>query len=337
MVDIAQAAEQKISDRPRWYSVLYVQVLLAIVLGAIVGYAAPDTGKALKPLGDAFIQLIKMMIAPVIFCTVVHGIASMGDLHKVGRVGIKTLIYFEVVSTIALVIGLLVGEIIRPGPASTSIPQRSTSRRSRATSPGRRREESCRISSPSSRTRSSARWHAATCCRCCWCRSSPVSPSPAWARCAARSSMRSTLPRDMFFGLIRIIIQAAPIGAFGAMAFTVGTYGLGALLESGRADRHLLPHQPAVRAARARDDRAARRFLDPAIHRLHQGRTPDRARHQLVGDGAAAADAEDGTSRRLEVDRRPGRPDRLQFQSRRHQHLHDAGDACSWRRPPTRL
>ena len=115
MVDATHGAEQKIPDRRRWYSVLYVQVLLAIVFGAIVGYAAPDTGKALKPLGDAFIQLIKMMIAPVIFCTVVHGIASMGDLHKVGRVGVKTLGYFEVVSTIALAIGLFVGEIIRPG------------------------------------------------------------------------------------------------------------------------------------------------------------------------------------------------------------------------------
>src|SRR4030088_2644571 len=102
------------SRRP-WYTVLYVQVLIAIALGIIVGHFFPKTGTALKPLGDAFISLIKMMIAPVIFCTVVHGIGSMGDLKKVGRVGIKTLVYFELVSTAALAIGLIVGEVLQPG------------------------------------------------------------------------------------------------------------------------------------------------------------------------------------------------------------------------------
>src|ERR1700674_5149817 len=101
--------------RQPWYSILYVQVIIAIILGILVGRYLPDTGKALKPLGDGFIQLIRMMIAPVIFCTVVHGIASMQDLAKVGRVGLKALLYFEVVSTIALGIGLLVGEIAHPG------------------------------------------------------------------------------------------------------------------------------------------------------------------------------------------------------------------------------
>src|ERR1700716_1106081 len=92
-----------------WYKILYVQVLVAI------GYFYPDLGKELKPLGDGFIALIKMMIAPVIFCTVVHGISSMGDLKRVGRVGLKALIYFEVVSTVALAIGLIVGEVLQPG------------------------------------------------------------------------------------------------------------------------------------------------------------------------------------------------------------------------------
>ena len=80
-----------------------------------MGHFYPKTGTALKPLGDAFIALIRMMIAPVIFCTVVHGIASMSNLAKVGRVGLKALIYFEVVSTVALAIGLLVGDIVKPG------------------------------------------------------------------------------------------------------------------------------------------------------------------------------------------------------------------------------
>ncbi|HXT80647.1 MAG TPA: cation:dicarboxylase symporter family transporter [Acetobacteraceae bacterium] len=78
-----------------WYTVLYVQVVVAIILGIAIGHYFPKTGTSLKPLGDGFIQLIKMMIAPVIFCTVVHGIASMGDLAKVGRIGLKTLLYFE--------------------------------------------------------------------------------------------------------------------------------------------------------------------------------------------------------------------------------------------------
>src|SRR6202043_2788953 len=98
-----------------WYTVLYIQVLIAIAIGVLLGHFFPKTGTALKPLGDAFIALIRMMIAPVIFCTVVHGIASMSNLAKVGRVGLKALIYFEIVSTVALAIGLLVGEILKPG------------------------------------------------------------------------------------------------------------------------------------------------------------------------------------------------------------------------------
>src|SRR5215475_13548214 len=102
------------THRP-WYTILYIQVLIAIAVGVLVGYFFPDAGKAMKPLGDGFIALIKMMIAPVIFCTVVHGIASISDLRKVGRVGVKTLFYFEAVSTLALAIGLIVGRTVQPG------------------------------------------------------------------------------------------------------------------------------------------------------------------------------------------------------------------------------
>src|SRR3954469_1387173 len=98
-----------------WYTILYVQVLIAIAIGILIGHFFPAAGVALKPLGDGFIALIKMMIAPVIFCTIVHGIASMRDLRKVGRVGLKTLVYFEVLSTLALLIGLIVGEVLQPG------------------------------------------------------------------------------------------------------------------------------------------------------------------------------------------------------------------------------
>jgi len=114
MTETGPAAGAPRQSRP-WYTVLYLQLLLAIGLGVPLGYFYPKTGTALKPFGDAFIALIRMMIAPVIFCTVVHGIASMTNLAKVGRVGLKALVYFEVVSMAALSIGLLVGEIFKPG------------------------------------------------------------------------------------------------------------------------------------------------------------------------------------------------------------------------------
>src|SRR6195952_1034487 len=98
-----------------WYSILYIQVLVAIAVGVALGHFYPEAGRSMKPLGDGFIALIRMMIAPAIFCTVVHGIASIGDMRKVGRIGGKTLLYFEAVSTVGLLIGLLVGELLQPG------------------------------------------------------------------------------------------------------------------------------------------------------------------------------------------------------------------------------
>src|SRR5512132_1269711 len=98
-----------------FYTHLYVQVLTAITIGILLGYFYPQLGEQMKPLGDGFIKLIKMLIAPIIFCTVVHGIASMEDMKKVGRVGLKALIYFEVVTTLALIVGLVVVNILQPG------------------------------------------------------------------------------------------------------------------------------------------------------------------------------------------------------------------------------
>src|SRR5262249_1843420 len=100
-----------------WYKILYVQVLIAIVLGAIIGSLWPDFARNdwIKAMGDGFVKLIKMVIAPIIFCTVVSGIAHIQDAKKVGRIGVKALVYFEIVSTFALVIGLIVGNLVRPG------------------------------------------------------------------------------------------------------------------------------------------------------------------------------------------------------------------------------
>src|SRR5438270_8209209 len=100
-----------------WYKILYVQVLIAILIGILVGWLSPHlaTNDWIKALGDGFIKLIKMVIAPIIFCTVVSGIAHIQDARKVGRVGVKALVYFEVVSSLALVLGLLVGNLIPVG------------------------------------------------------------------------------------------------------------------------------------------------------------------------------------------------------------------------------
>ena len=99
----------------RFFKKLYVQVLIAIVIGIALGRFYPTIAVELKPLGDGFIRLIKMMIAPIIFCTIVTGIAGMKNIKKVGRVGLKAILYFEVVTTIALLIGLLVINILKPG------------------------------------------------------------------------------------------------------------------------------------------------------------------------------------------------------------------------------
>ncbi len=101
--------------KSRWYTSLFAQLLVAIVAGIAVGWLWPEFGADLKPLADGFIKLIKMLIAPIIFCTVVIGIAHVGDLKSVGRIGVKALIYFEVVTTFALVFGLIIGNVVKPG------------------------------------------------------------------------------------------------------------------------------------------------------------------------------------------------------------------------------
>jgi aerobic C4-dicarboxylate transport protein len=105
----------RLANKPPWYTSLFFQLLVAIVAGVVVGWQWPDFGAQLQPLADGFIKLIKMLIAPIIFCTVVLGIAHVGDLKAVGRIGVKALIYFEVVTTFALLFGLVVGNVVRPG------------------------------------------------------------------------------------------------------------------------------------------------------------------------------------------------------------------------------
>jgi aerobic C4-dicarboxylate transport protein len=216
--------------RQPWYRVLYIQVLIAIAIGVLIGHFFPDLGKALKPLGDAFIALIRMMIAPVIFCTVVHGISSMGDLRSVGRVGVKTLFYFEVVSTVALALGLLIGEIAHPGNGfnidpATLDPKAVATYVTQAKEAGIVAHLMAII--PDSYFGALARGDLLQVLLVSILSGFAISfLGPAGEKISAAVDMGA----KVFFGIIRIVVQAAPIGALGAMAFTVGAYGLGSLV-----------------------------------------------------------------------------------------------------------
>ena len=219
--------------RRPWYSVLYIQVLIAIALGIALGYFYPKTGIAMKPLGDGFISLIKMMIAPVIFCTVVHGISSMGDLRKVGRVGVKTLVYFEAVSTVALVIGLLVGEIARPG-AGFNIDPASLDPKAVATYVTRAKEEGIVAHLlaiiPETFIGALAKGDLLQVLLISILSGFAIAQLGEFGQ---RIAGVIDTAAKMFFAVIRIIVRVAPVGAFGAMAFTIGSQGLGALWNLG--------------------------------------------------------------------------------------------------------
>jgi aerobic C4-dicarboxylate transport protein len=212
-----------------WYRNLYIQVLLAIGIGVCTGWWFPEAGTAMKPLGDGFIALIKMMIAPVIFCTVVHGIGSMGDLKKVGRVGLKTLIYFEVVSTAALAIGLFVGEIVQPGKGFNIDP--ATLDAAAVSHYVARAHEDNVVAHllsiiPGSFFGALAEGNLLQVLLISILSGFAIAHMGASGQ---RIGSVIDLAGRLFFRIIGMIVQVAPIGAFGAMAFTVGAYGVSAL------------------------------------------------------------------------------------------------------------
>ena len=215
--------------RTPWYRVLYVQVLIAIAIGILLGHFYPKTGAAMKPLGDAFIALIKMMIAPVIFCTIVHGIASMSDLKKVGRIGVKALLYFEVVSTFALVIGLLVGRFVQPG-AGFNIDPASLDPKAVASYVTRAKEEGIVAHLiaiiPRSFLDPFANGDLLQVLLVAVLTGIAVSRM---GQVGERIAHAIDMAGKVFFRIIGMIVRVAPIGAFGAMAFTVGAYGVGSL------------------------------------------------------------------------------------------------------------
>jgi aerobic C4-dicarboxylate transport protein len=216
-------------SRKPWYAILYVQVLAAILLGILIGRFQPRTGIALKPLGDAFIALIRMMIAPVIFCIVVQGIASVGDLKKVGRVGVKALVYFEVVSTLALIVGILVAVLLHPG-AGLNINPAALDSKSVASYVARSKDVGIvaflMAIVPQTVVAAFTGGDVLQVLLVSILTGFAVARMGDLGR---RIVHGMAILTSVVFGAVRIIGKAAPLGALGGMAFTVGSYGLGSL------------------------------------------------------------------------------------------------------------
>jgi len=212
-----------------WYSILYVQVLIAILSGILIGHFSPKTGLALKPLGDAFVALIRMMIAPVIFCVVVQGIASITDLKKVGRIGIKALLYFEVVSTLALIVGILVAGFFHPG-AGLNINPLSLDPKTAAGYASRVKEIGIIAFLLAIIPRTFV--DAFSTGDVLQVLLVSVLSGFAVSLLGARGDSLTrgiVILSKVIFDIIRIIVRAAPLGALGGMAFTVASYGIASL------------------------------------------------------------------------------------------------------------
>ncbi|RQO44192.1 C4-dicarboxylate transporter DctA [Variovorax sp. KBW07] len=216
------------------YRSLYVQVITAVIIGVLLGYFYPSVGESMKPLGDGFIKLIKMIIAPIIFCTVVVGIAGMEDMKKVGKTGGLALLYFEVVSSIALVVGLVLVNVLKPGEGMNIDPATLDTKSIAAyTGPGKMTGTVDFILNiiPNTLVDAFAKGEILQ----------VLLIAVLFGFALHRFGGRGTLVFDVIekgshvlFGIVNYIMKLAPIGAFGAMAFTIGKYGVGSLFSLGK-------------------------------------------------------------------------------------------------------
>ena len=226
MATVTTPAQQK---KKPWYTGLSAQVLIGVAIAIVLGYVSPHKAIAMKPLGDGFIRLITMIIAVVIFCTVVSGIAGMQDMKKVGRVGGKALLYFEVVSTLALVIGLLVGNFV---PTGTSFHVNPATLDAKAVAGYSNQAKAQSVSdfilhiTPTTIVDAFTRGDILQVLLVALLFGFAL--SAAGPRCKPVVDFVKAMTHAVF-GVINIVMRLAPIGAFGAMAFTVGQYGLASL------------------------------------------------------------------------------------------------------------
>ncbi len=218
--------------RVPFHRTLYFRVIVGVVAGVIVGFVWPHFGEALKPLSDAFIKLVRMMIAPIIFLSVVVGIASVGDLRSLGRVGLKALLYFEVVTTLALLIGLAVASVIQPG-RGMNIDARTLDTKSIAqyTAPSSHPGATDFLLNiiPDSFAGAFTRGEILQVLLLA------IFTGVALATLDQKPIVRAAKSvSHVFFKIVAFIMEFAPLGAFGAMAFTIGKYGLVTLLALGK-------------------------------------------------------------------------------------------------------
>lgn len=227
------AARRAGRRRAPWYAKLYFQVLIAIVIGGTLGYLDPDLATAMKPLGDGFIKAIRMIIAPLIFATVVVGIAKMGDMRQIARVGIRSLVYFEIVSSLALVIGLVVVNLYQPGAGINADPRALDAKQVSGYVAG---AQSLNLVDfflnmiPGNVVEAFAKGEIL-----------PVllfSVLFGLALCRFGERVRPLISlldqcAHGLFGIVGMVMYVAPLGAFGAMAFTIGRYGLGTVWQLG--------------------------------------------------------------------------------------------------------
>ncbi len=220
--------------KPPIYKILYFQVLTAVVIGVLLGHFYPSLGTEMKPLGDAFIKGIKMLIAPIIFCTVVIGIAGMEDMKKVGKTGGLALLYFEIVSSIALVVGLVVVNVLQPGSGMNIDPASLDTKGIAAyTGPGKMGTTTDFLMNiiPSSAVDAFAKGEILQ----------VLFLAILFGFALHKFGGRGTMVFDLIektshvlFDMIGVIMKFAPIGAFGAMSFTIGKYGIGSLFSLGK-------------------------------------------------------------------------------------------------------
>jgi aerobic C4-dicarboxylate transport protein len=225
--------QPSVAPKP-FYRSLYFQVITAIVLGVLLGHFWPDTGASMKPLGDGFIKLIKMIIAPIIFCTVVVGIAGMEDMKKVGKTGGLALLYFEIVSSIALVVGLVIINIVRPGAGmNVDVSQLDAKSVAAYTGPGKMQSTTDFLLNviPNTVVDAFAKGEILQ----------VLLIAVMFGFALHKFGGRGTLVFDVIekgshvlFVIVGYIMKVAPIGAFGAMAFTIGKYGVSSLLQLGQ-------------------------------------------------------------------------------------------------------
>src|SRR6267154_3902950 len=230
--DVAEANQVSGAPRARaWYKHLSVQILLAMMLGIFVGHMWPERADALKPLADLFIKLVRMLVAPIIFCTVVHGIASVGEAKKVGRVAIKSLIYFEVVTTLALILALVLVNLWAPGAGMHVDLKTLADNVVRAPAKPVSFGQFLLNLVPASGVGAFAEGEVI-----------PVlffSLMFGFALLAIGAKGRPIVDgiqsvSQVLFKMIGFVMYLAPIGAFGAIAFTVGKFGLLSLLALGK-------------------------------------------------------------------------------------------------------